>query len=359
MSTIATKAPTTTEAAIDPAMPIDADQRVSLFGIGWEGFEVMARLLEDRPRPQVVYLDGRPAPDDHASIHERLTERLGMFVRVVVEELDIACEPTRETTFRRHDIEVAVQPDDSFYLANHAVVAALDGKIKVDLDVDPPPDLVDRGRPRPPRHRGRGGPPPARRARGLGRRRQGPQDLRPRARRPLRRRGEQPGLPVPDRFRDPQVGRPNRLPLGDPLDPGSSALGPGGSPPPASAAGRVSGRSNFDDKARRTAMATIRIPYPGDPDERRALFERAAILLAKHGSYDGTPDSGAFRGTSPIGVLAGHYWSRAGLRRPGDRGDREALGRADGPDRERSPPGHGHRLIRPSRRRGGAVPCPR
>lgn len=59
-------------------------------------------------------------------------------------------------------------------------------------------------------------------------------------------------------------------------------------------------------------MATIRIPYPGDPDERRALFERAAILLAKHGRYDGTPDSGAFRGTSPIGVLAGHYWSEPG-----------------------------------------------
>lgn len=142
MSTIATKAPTTTEAAIDPAMPIDADQRVSLFGIGWEGFEVMARLLEDRPRPQVVYLDGNLHLMTTTSIHERLTERLGMFVRVVVEELDIACEPTRETTFRRHDIEVAVQPDDSFYLANHAVVAALDGKIKVDLDVDPPPDLV-------------------------------------------------------------------------------------------------------------------------------------------------------------------------------------------------------------------------
>ena len=59
-------------------------------------------------------------------------------------------------------------------------------------------------------------------------------------------------------------------------------------------------------------MATIQVPYPGDADERRALFERAAILLAKHGQYDGTPDSGAFRGTSPIGVIAGQYWSEPG-----------------------------------------------
>ncbi len=59
-------------------------------------------------------------------------------------------------------------------------------------------------------------------------------------------------------------------------------------------------------------MATIRVPYPGDAEERRSVFERAALLLAKHGRYEGTPDSGAFRGTSPIGVLAGHYWSEPG-----------------------------------------------
>jgi hypothetical protein len=59
-------------------------------------------------------------------------------------------------------------------------------------------------------------------------------------------------------------------------------------------------------------MATIRVPYPGDSEERRALFERAAAYLEQHGEYEGTPDGGSFRGTTPVGKFAGHYRSAAG-----------------------------------------------
>ena len=59
-------------------------------------------------------------------------------------------------------------------------------------------------------------------------------------------------------------------------------------------------------------MATIRVPYPGDPDERRSLFGRAAAFLARHGEYQGTPDGGSFRGMTPIGGFAGHYRSPEG-----------------------------------------------
>jgi hypothetical protein len=59
-------------------------------------------------------------------------------------------------------------------------------------------------------------------------------------------------------------------------------------------------------------MATIRVPYPGDPERRQALFERAAAKLERHGQYEGTPDGGSFRGSTPIGHFAGHYRSPAG-----------------------------------------------
>ena len=36
------------------------------------------------------------------------------------------------------------------------------------------------------------------------------------------------------------------------------------------------------------------------------------MLLARHGTYEGTPDGGSFRGTTPIGGLAGTYRSPAG-----------------------------------------------
>jgi hypothetical protein len=59
-------------------------------------------------------------------------------------------------------------------------------------------------------------------------------------------------------------------------------------------------------------MATIRVPYPADPEQRRSLFERATAKLAKFGSYEGTPDVGSFRGSTPIGAFAGSYRSEAG-----------------------------------------------
>ena len=124
------------------ASPPQGDQHVAIYGIGWDGYEEMLRIWGDRSRPQMVYLDEDLYLMSPSQPHERLTERLGMIVRVVVEELDIPCEPTRETTFRLGKEKGGVQPDDSFYLANHAVIAAKDGKEDVDLNVDPPPDLV-------------------------------------------------------------------------------------------------------------------------------------------------------------------------------------------------------------------------
>jgi hypothetical protein len=59
-------------------------------------------------------------------------------------------------------------------------------------------------------------------------------------------------------------------------------------------------------------MAWIRVPYPADPGRRRELFERAAAVLVRYGSYEGTPDAGFFRGMTPVGGFAGRYHSPEG-----------------------------------------------
>lgn len=59
-------------------------------------------------------------------------------------------------------------------------------------------------------------------------------------------------------------------------------------------------------------MAIFRVPYPDDPERRRLLFDRASAELARHGHYQGTPESGSFRGATPVGDLAGHYRSPEG-----------------------------------------------
>ena len=59
-------------------------------------------------------------------------------------------------------------------------------------------------------------------------------------------------------------------------------------------------------------MATFRVPWPDNAEKRRDLFERAANVLQRHGSYNGTPDAGSFSGTTPIGAFSGIYYSPEG-----------------------------------------------
>lgn len=56
-------------------------------------------------------------------------------------------------------------------------------------------------------------------------------------------------------------------------------------------------------------MASFRVPYPVDPSQRQAVFERASGFLSRHGSFEGTPESGSFQGHSPVGRFAGTYRS--------------------------------------------------
>ena len=59
-------------------------------------------------------------------------------------------------------------------------------------------------------------------------------------------------------------------------------------------------------------MALIRVPYPEDPQRRRAVFEKAVAKLIRFGTCEGTPEAGTFRGSTPIGGFAGSYRSVEG-----------------------------------------------
>jgi hypothetical protein len=54
-------------------------------------------------------------------------------------------------------------------------------------------------------------------------------------------------------------------------------------------------------------MATFRVPYPEEPERRRALFERAVAKVGRHGTWQGTPEAGTFHGSTPLGGFAGSY----------------------------------------------------
>lgn len=128
-----------TTAIQDPPLTTSSDQCVEWHGIDWKGYRTLLRLRGDRARPRIIYLDGSLYLVTTSFPHERFAERLGAFVYEVAVGLDIPFVPSGGTTLRRRKKQGGVEGDKTFYFANEQRVR---GKSKIDLRVDPPPDLA-------------------------------------------------------------------------------------------------------------------------------------------------------------------------------------------------------------------------
>lgn len=118
---------------------ITPEQRVLLHDITWKMYEELLEAQGDRPVPRFTYDKGAleimsPSPD-----HELLKDGATLFVNIVAEELGINVIGYGSTTFRREDAERGFEPDACFYTDN---ITRVRGKKKIDLRIDPPPDLV-------------------------------------------------------------------------------------------------------------------------------------------------------------------------------------------------------------------------
>ena len=130
-----------TTATTIPARTSDAecDQCVVFWDVGWKEYLTLLRVRGERRLPRMIYLDGSLFLVSPSFPHEHLKERLGRFVTEVVTGLKIPCSPSGSTTFRRRTRRGGVEGDLTYYLANEASIR---GKKKINLRVDPPPDLA-------------------------------------------------------------------------------------------------------------------------------------------------------------------------------------------------------------------------
>ena len=119
-----------------------ADQRVAFLGVGWAGYRRLMRVQGEASRPQILYLDGDAYLVSPSYNHEFLKKRLGQIVVEVAFGLNLPCVMAGETTLRRRRKRGGVQPDESFYFANAATIAAKKGQSDIDLRFDPPPNLA-------------------------------------------------------------------------------------------------------------------------------------------------------------------------------------------------------------------------
>ena len=116
-----------------------AEHRVILHNTSWETYERLLNERGDRRVPRLAYDRGELEIMSPSSEHESTAYFVAQFVAVLAEEMRVNAYGVGSTTYKRGDVGLGFEPDASFYIENEERVR---GKPRIDLYVDPPPDLV-------------------------------------------------------------------------------------------------------------------------------------------------------------------------------------------------------------------------
>jgi len=122
-----------------PTIESPLQERVVLRNVSWETYE---RLLEDQidcSSPRFTYDRGVLEIMSPIAKHEWYSELVSDLVKLLARTLRIDILSLRSTTFRRRDRERGFEPDCCFYVTH---IGQVRGKERIDLAVDPPPDIV-------------------------------------------------------------------------------------------------------------------------------------------------------------------------------------------------------------------------
>jgi Uma2 family endonuclease len=120
-------------------LSIPPGQHVLLHEVNWQEFESILEELGEHRSTRIAYDNGNleimtPLPE-----HEADKEIIGDLLKALLEELDIEFLTLGSTTFKNPAMLKGIEPDQCFYIQNESAVR---GKKRLDLTVDPPPDLA-------------------------------------------------------------------------------------------------------------------------------------------------------------------------------------------------------------------------
>lgn len=112
-------------------------QRLTLRGVPWSLYEQLLAVVGDG-LPRMTYDRGMLEMEMPSDQHEELKWIVGRFIEAYAEESGINYRPVGSTTWRREAVEGGLEADESYYIQHFAAVRGR----RVDLAVDPPPDLA-------------------------------------------------------------------------------------------------------------------------------------------------------------------------------------------------------------------------
>ncbi|MBW4510291.1 MAG: Uma2 family endonuclease [Scytonematopsis contorta HA4267-MV1] len=118
---------------------IQPGQQLLLEYVSWQQFENILEELGEHRAARISFSYGFleimvPLPE-----HEKAKEIIGDIVKILLNELNISYDALGSTTLKNEKMSQGVEPDACFYIQNQAAVI---GKNRLDMSVDPPPDLA-------------------------------------------------------------------------------------------------------------------------------------------------------------------------------------------------------------------------
>ena len=114
-------------------------QTILLRDINWSDFEAILEDLGESRSSRIAYDCGTLSIMTPLPEHEVNKVLIGDLLKVLLEELDIEFWSLGSTTFKNKIMLQVIEPDDCFYIKNEALIR---GKDRIDLTIDPPPDLA-------------------------------------------------------------------------------------------------------------------------------------------------------------------------------------------------------------------------
>jgi Uma2 family endonuclease len=112
---------------------------LQLAGVSWDEYEEMLSELGDRAGLRVSYTEGRLQIVSSSVEHEEYKESIYSLAWLLADATNTVLETRGSATYRRRRTAKGVEPDTSFYVQN---AARMIGKRRIDLETDPPPDVV-------------------------------------------------------------------------------------------------------------------------------------------------------------------------------------------------------------------------
>ncbi len=113
-------------------------QRVILSDVSWQTYQRLLGELGDHRSSRLAYDQGVLEITMPSAHHERTKKLLERMIEALTEELQLPAKSFGSTTLNRPDLGRGAEPDSCYYIQH---TGQIEGQ-RIDLSVDPPPDLI-------------------------------------------------------------------------------------------------------------------------------------------------------------------------------------------------------------------------